>query len=104
MAYANRGSGERAMTSKLFRELLEGARALRKERRECLRQLDHLEGRSADAGAGVRSVRALTGLSQPQFAELIGIELATLRNWEQGRRRVPLESCCARSRTIRSTL
>jgi len=31
-------------------------------------------------------VRALTGLSQAKFAELLGIELATLRNWEQGRR------------------
>jgi len=34
----------------------------------------------------VRAVRAKTGLSQAKFAELLGIELATLRNWEQGRR------------------
>jgi putative transcriptional regulator len=32
-------------------------------------------------------VRARLGLSQPQFAGLLGISVATLRNWEQGRRR-----------------
>ena|SRR5690242_9517031 len=37
-------------------------------------------------GVDVRAVRARTGLSQAKFAELLGIELATLRNWEQGRR------------------
>src|SRR5664280_1011859 len=37
-------------------------------------------------GVDVRAVRGLTGLSQAKFAELLGIELATLRNWEQGRR------------------
>ena len=76
------------MTSKLFQELLEGSRALRKERRDRLRRLrSRLKGDSADAdGSEVRSVRAQTGLSQRQFAELIGIEVATLRNWEQGRR------------------
>jgi putative transcriptional regulator len=25
-------------------------------------------------------------LSQPKFANLIGVEVSTLRNWEQGRR------------------
>jgi len=34
----------------------------------------------------VRLVRAETGLSQPQFASLLGVSAATLRNWEQGRR------------------
>ena len=33
-----------------------------------------------------RAIRLVTGLSQAKFAELLGIELATLRNWEQGRR------------------
>jgi len=36
--------------------------------------------------ADVRAVRARLGLSQPEFALLIGVSLATLRNWEQGRR------------------
>ena len=35
----------------------------------------------------VRGIRKQYGLSQIQFAELLGISVATLRNWEQGRRR-----------------
>ncbi len=31
-------------------------------------------------------VRVRLALSQPAFAELLGISVATLRNWEQGRR------------------
>lgn len=31
-------------------------------------------------------VRVRLGLSQPMFADLLGISVATLRNWEQGRR------------------
>jgi len=34
----------------------------------------------------VRGVRTKTGLSQDQFAETFGVSVATLRNWEQGRR------------------
>jgi putative transcriptional regulator len=33
-----------------------------------------------------RVVRHKLGLSQTQFASLLGISTATLRNWEQGRR------------------
>ena len=32
------------------------------------------------------SIRRTTGLSQAKFAELLSIEVSTLRNWEQGRR------------------
>lgn len=35
----------------------------------------------------VQSIRKQYGLSQTQFARLLGISVATLRNWEQGRRR-----------------
>jgi putative transcriptional regulator len=35
----------------------------------------------------VRSIREQYGLSQDKFASLMGISLATLRNWEQGRRK-----------------
>ena len=35
----------------------------------------------------VRLVRRNLGLSQAEFAEMIGVSVATLRNWEQGRRR-----------------
>lgn len=34
----------------------------------------------------VKEIRKATGLTQVQFAQRIGIEVATLRNWEQGRR------------------
>ena len=34
----------------------------------------------------VRKVRARTGLSQSQFASLIEVPAATVKNWEQGRR------------------
>jgi len=38
------------------------------------------------ADVDVQAVRAKTGLSQAQFAALLGVSPATLRNWEQGRR------------------
>jgi putative transcriptional regulator len=34
----------------------------------------------------VKRLRGWTQLSQPEFARLLGVELGTLRNWEQGRR------------------
>lgn len=34
----------------------------------------------------VRQIRGQTGLSQERFAQLIDVRVATLRNWEQGRR------------------
>jgi putative transcriptional regulator len=33
-----------------------------------------------------KSIRARIGLSQTEFAQLIGVKVATLRNWEQHRR------------------
>ena len=35
----------------------------------------------------VRKIRQHYGLSQDKFASLMGISVATLRNWEQGRRK-----------------
>jgi putative transcriptional regulator len=35
----------------------------------------------------VRALRERFGLSQDKFANLVGISVATLRNWEQGRRK-----------------
>ncbi len=35
----------------------------------------------------VRQIRSDLGLSQSEFALLIGVSVATLQNWEQGRRR-----------------
>lgn len=35
----------------------------------------------------VRALREQFGLSQDKFADLVGISVGTLRNWEQGRRK-----------------
>ena len=79
------------MGNEVFEALLEVSRAVRRERRKRLARLIGATGRfkaprAADDEVDVRAVRALTELSQAKFAELLGIELATLRNWEQGRR------------------
>ena len=37
--------------------------------------------------AGVRVIRERTSLSQSEFAELIGVSVKTIQNWEQDRRR-----------------
>ena len=34
----------------------------------------------------VQAIRKRLGMTQPEFAQLIGVGVATLRNWEQGRR------------------
>ena len=39
------------------------------------------------ASASAQVARAGTGLSQAQFAKLIGVSLRTLQEWEQGRKR-----------------
>jgi putative transcriptional regulator len=36
--------------------------------------------------ADVKSIRLKLGTSQAEFALMIGVSLATLQNWEQGRR------------------
>lgn len=35
----------------------------------------------------VQAIRKQYGLSQEKFAQLLGISVSTLRNWEQGRRK-----------------
>ncbi len=71
------------MKDALFRELLEsvreGGRLLRGERKP--------SRKFALGEADVRTIRERYGLSQAKFAALMGISVATLRNWEQGRRR-----------------
>jgi putative transcriptional regulator len=37
--------------------------------------------------AGVRAIRSKLGKSQSEFALMIGVSVATLQNWEQGRRK-----------------
>jgi putative transcriptional regulator len=80
------------MNTDTFEKLLETARWLRQRRHERLEKLGLRRpsrpraSPASDAEVDVRKVRAMTGLSQAKFAELLSIEVATLRNWEQGRR------------------
>ncbi|HLW64133.1 MAG TPA: NadS family protein [Gemmataceae bacterium] len=39
------------------------------------------------AGVDVKAIRQRLGKSQSEFARMIGVSVATLQNWEQGRRR-----------------
>ena len=39
------------------------------------------------AAVDVKAVRRRLGKSQAEFARMIGVSVATLQNWEQGRRR-----------------
>ena len=93
------------MDRETFEMLLETARTLRRRRRARLAALvagDRRRPRPSGEGEiDVRSVRSLTGLSQAKFAELLGIELSTLRNWEQGRRQ-PTGPARALLRAIRN--
>ncbi len=70
--------------------MLDTARELRQQRLRRLSRLARAVGGRThtrrDATVDVRAIRALTGLSQAKFAELLAIEVSTLRNWEQGRR------------------
>ena len=67
-----------------FEILLETARVLRRKRRERVARLlgaGRLSSRAVPpATVDVRAVRQLTGLSQPEFAELLVFQLSTLRN------------------------
>ena len=56
-------------------EILEGIRELKQDK----------AGRVVNVPA-VAEVRHKTGLSQSRFAELLGVSVRTLQDWEQGRR------------------
>ena len=71
------------MNKELFEELLESVRqggAILRGELEPARTFELSE-------PDVRTIREQYGLSQEKFASLIGISVATLRNWEQGRRK-----------------
>jgi putative transcriptional regulator len=78
------------MSHDVFIKLLESARELRQQRVRRLTRLARAVGGRArprgETGIDARAIRAATGLSQSKFAELLSIEVSTLRNWEQGRR------------------
>jgi len=71
------------MKKKVFDELLESVR----QGGEILRGKRRPSRRFEIAEPNARAVRRRHGLSQDQFAALMGISVATLRNWEQGRRK-----------------
>lgn len=70
------------MKRSAFEELLgsvrEGGAILRGERKAARR--------TTIRPAAIRVIRERTSLSQSEFAELIGVSVKTLQNWEQARR------------------
>ena len=73
----------KGLDAKMFGELLasvrEGGAILRGQRKPSRRFV-------AEASS-VRAIRERTSLSQSEFADLIGVSIKTLQNWEQDRRR-----------------
>ena len=71
------------MNDKLFNELLisvkQGGKILNGELKSS-REFDF-------SSPNVKAIRIKYGLSQIKFAKMLGISPATLRNWEQGRRK-----------------
>lgn len=57
------------------REILDGLRELKRDRPSRVINVPD-----------VAKVREKTGLSQARFAELLGVSVRTLQDWEQGRR------------------
>jgi putative transcriptional regulator len=53
---------------------------------EGLRQLKRGAHGRVTTVPSVAAIRERTGLSQPRFAELLGVSVRTLQEWEQGRR------------------
>jgi putative transcriptional regulator len=53
---------------------------------EGIRQIKRGEHGRITNVPSVASVRERTGLSQSKFAELLGVSVRTLQEWEQGRR------------------
>jgi len=53
---------------------------------EGLRELKRGEHGRTINNPSIASIREKTGLSQARFAELLGVSVRTLQDWEQGRR------------------
>jgi putative transcriptional regulator len=67
----------------MFEELLGSVR----EAGAILRGRQKPSRRTVIRASGVRIIRERTNLSQSEFAQLIGVSVKTLQNWEQDRRR-----------------
>jgi putative transcriptional regulator len=70
------------MKEAAFKELMESVGQMRRIRRGEMRPGRSFTFRPAD----VKAIRAKLGRSQTEFALMLGVSVATLRNWEQGRR------------------
>ena len=70
------------MKKEQFDELLTSVRQAGKIRRQEMAPARRFHFEPAD----VKNIRKKLGMSQPEFALMIGVSVATLRNWEQGRR------------------
>jgi putative transcriptional regulator len=70
------------MKTETFNELLASVR----EAGAVLRGARHPARVRELTAESVPVVRSKLGLSQPEFARMIGVSVGTLRNWEQGRR------------------
>ena len=66
-----------------FENLVESVRQAGRIRRGEMKPSRVTEFRPVD----VKAVRRRLGKSQSEFARMIGVSVATLQNWEQGRRR-----------------
>ena len=65
-----------------FNELAESVRQAGKIRRGQMPPSREFEYKPAD----IKAIREKLGKSQSEFALMIGVSVATLQNWEQGRR------------------
>ena len=70
------------MKEQAFRELVASVRQAGRIRRGAMKASRVTVFRPAD----VKAVRRKLGASQSEFALMIGVSVATLRNWEQGLR------------------
>ena len=70
------------MKKQMFEDLLDSVR----EAGAILRGQKAPSRRIAIRSSGVRIIRERTSLSQSEFAQLIGVSVKTLQNWEQDRR------------------
>lgn len=70
------------MKEELFAELMESVEQMG----EITRGERPLSRENLVTATRVKEIRKAVNLSQSKFAKLIGVELGTLRNWEQGRR------------------
>jgi putative transcriptional regulator len=75
MAKGKKTVGTRKPRRNIGMEILEG-----------IREIKRGEYGRVTTIPSVQSIREKTGLSQSQFAQLLGVSLRTLQEWEQGRR------------------